>query len=181
MLELMISTVALIIMMIVVYYLFGSQVPEGLKTDTQVEQQHDARMAIQLMSRDLRSAQAVEFGASKLAIRSFIGKPNIGLNAGNTAASTQNIEYYLDGSSLYYNNKTTSNKKEIAKNITTFKVFMQEDYVAIKLEAEIEVMFERQTFSKVNTVLFTKVFPRHLYQAKKYPGFFSFIDNNNDF
>ncbi|HOD40915.1 MAG TPA: hypothetical protein PKW98_10510 [Candidatus Wallbacteria bacterium] len=179
--EMFISMIALIILMAVVYYLFGYHAGQGLVVEDQIDQQQDARMALQRISRDLRSAHRYEFADSKLTIWSFRGKPTVNFTGKGNNASVEAIEYYLDGDKLMYNNITTSQKKELARNVAGFKVFTQEDYVAVKFEAEVEVMFERQTFSKVNTTLFTKVFPRFIYQAKRYNGFFSLVDEYADY
>ncbi len=181
MIEMLISMVALLVLMAIVYYLFGHHAGQGLLVDDQIGQQHDARMALQLISRDLRSAHKYEFAGSKLKIYAFRGKPTVSFDGKGANAAVEIIEYYLDKDELYYNNLTSSNKKKIAKNVTSFNVFSEDDYVAVKFEAEVEVMFERQSYSKVNTMLLTKVFPRFIYQAKKYDGYFSLVDQYGDY
>jgi len=180
--EMIISTVALIIMMATVYYLFGTQVPRGMVDETRIEQQKDARMAVQRISKDLRGAHSVEYKDSKLTMKCFRGKPTVGFpNAGLGAANTETIEYYIDGGKLCCANKTTSKKEIIAENVKDFKIFIKPEYVAVKLEAEVEVMVDRQRYDKVNTTLLTKVYPRYLFQSARYKGFFSWVDDNMDY
>ncbi len=181
MIEMIISMVALLVLMAIVYYLFGHHAGQGLVVDDQIGQQHDARMALQLISRDLRSAHRYEFSGSKLVIHVFRGKPTVSFDGNGNNAAFEKVEYFLEGSGLFYNNITTSFKRLIAKNVTSFNVFSEDDYVAVKFEAEVEVMFERQSYSKVNTMLFTKVFPRFVFQSKKYAGFFSLVDDDGDY
>jgi prepilin-type N-terminal cleavage/methylation domain-containing protein len=181
MIEMIISMVALLILMAIVYYLFSHHAGQGLVVEDQIGQQHDARMALQLISRDLRSAHHYEFAGSKLNIHVFRGKPTVSFDGNGNNAAFEKVEYFLEGGELFYNNITTSARRKIAKNVTSFNVFSEDDYVAVKFEAEVEVMFERQTYSKVNTMLFTKVFPRFVYQAKKYDGFFSLVDKHGDY
>ncbi len=181
MIEMIISMVALLVLMAIVYYLFEHHAGRGLVVDDQIGQQHDARMALQLISRDLRSAHQYQFEGSKLTIHAFRGKPTVSFEGHGNNAAFEKIEYFLEGRELFYNNLTTSSKRLIAKNVASFNVFSEDDYVAVKFEAEVEVMFERQSYSKVNTMLFTKVFPRFVYQAKKYAGFFSLVDKDGDY
>ncbi len=180
--EMIISTVALIIMMATVYYLFGTQVPRIMTDDINIDQQQDARMALQRISKDLRGAHSVEYKDSKLTIKYFRGKPTVGFpNTGLGAANTESVEYYLDGDKLSYSNKTTSKKEVIAKNVKDLKIFIKPEYVAVKIEAEVEVIVERQKYDKVNTTLLTKVYPRYLFQSARYKGFFSWVDDNMDY
>ena len=72
--ELFVSMVALLILMAIVYYLFGYHAVQGLNVEGQIDQQQDARMALQLISRDLRSAHSYEFDGSTLKIYVFKNK-----------------------------------------------------------------------------------------------------------
>lgn len=180
--EMIISTVALLMMMATVYYLFGTQVPRGIIDETRIDQQQDARMALQRINKDLRGAHTIDYKNSKLTINCFRGKPTVGFpNAGPGAANTETIEYFVDGGKLYYSNKTTSKKEVIAENVKEFKIFIKPEYVAVKIEAEVEVMIERQKYDKVNTTLLTKVYPRYKFQSARYPGFFSWVDEHGDY
>lgn len=182
MLELFISLVALALMMGVVYYLFGyfgSDIPIMEKS---LDMQKDARMAIQLITRDLRGAHRVTYDNSRLTITAFRGKPTVAFpNGGLSAANTETISYYVDAEKLMYENKTASRKEVMAEKVKDFKVILKNDYVAVKLEAEAEAMFDRQVVGKSNVTLFTKVFPRYMSQAKKYKGYFSWVDEDGDY
>lgn len=183
--ELFISMIALLILMAIVYYLFGSHASRGIGVESQIDQQQDARLAMQLISRDLRSAHSYEFDGATLKINVFRGKPTVSFAGKGSNATVETVEYSCDSSGvlLLRTGKVGqgSKPKELARNVSSFQVFTQEDYVAIKFEAEIDVMFERETYSKVKTTLLTKVFPRFIYQAKKYDGFFSLVDEYEDF
>ena len=184
--ELFVSMVALLILMAIVYYLFGYHAVQGLNVEGQIDQQQDARMALQLISRDLRSAHSYEFDGSTLKIYVFKGKPTVSFAGKGSNATVETVEYSHDkatGKLMFRAGKTGSESKpkEIASNVSQFKVFTKEDYVAINFEAEVDVKFERETYTKVKTTLLTKVFPRFIYQAKKFKGFFSLVDEYEDY
>lgn len=186
--EMFISMIALLILMAIVYFLFGSHASRGVSIESQIDIQQDARTALQLISRDLRGAHSYEFDGKTLKINVFCGKPLVSFAGKGSNAVTNTVEYTREnnGVLLYKSGKIGNTPpKELAKNISSFQVFTcnenQTEYVAVKLEAEIDVMFDREVYNKVKTTLFTKVVPRYISLAKKYDGFFSLVDDYEDY
>lgn len=182
MIELFISIIAIILMMGIVTFLFRTYTETGFKDEEKIELQKDARLAIQRISKDLRRAHEAAYASSRLTIACFRGKPTLGFpNLGSKAAATETVAYFLDGNKLMYENSSTQKKELIAENVKQFNVFIYDDYIALKLEAEADVILERQKYDKVSSTIMTKVYPRYLAQSKKYKGYFSSVDEDGTY
>lgn len=180
--ELCVTAIATILLMGVVYNLFTHNVYEGVKTEAQGDLSADARMAMHRLTIDVKRAHAVSTESGKLKISAFTGRPRVGYpNNGLQAAQVEQIEYYLEKSDLVRNNLTTHRKDVVAKNVISFRPVAGKGVVALQLEAEVEVVIERQKYDKVRIALLEKVHPVHLSERAKYKGYFCSVDEDGTY
>ncbi len=182
--ELSVTAIAILLLVGVVYNLFTTHVYEGIETEVAQDLSSDARLAMHVIAIDVKRAQRVKIDGSKLTLHCFKGKPMIGFpNAGLEAAQVDQIEYYLDKDELVQHNVTTHARKVVAKNVNSFKAVAGKEggVVGIALEAECEVVIERQKFSKVKIALYEKIHPLHLSERAKYKGYFCSVDEDGTY
>ncbi len=182
--ELAVSAIAILLLLGVVFKLIQRNLYPGFVTDSKIDTQQDARMAIAFLTNDIRRSHQLKIESGKMTLKCFTGKPRIGYpNAGLEAAQVEIIEYYRAGKELYRDNKTTNVKKLVGKNVTDFRPTKSKDgsVVGLIIEAELEVLIERQVFDKVKTVIYTKVYPRHLAEKNLYKGYFCSVDEDGTY
>jgi type II secretory pathway component PulJ len=182
--ELAVSIIAILLLFGTGWSMFVKNIGSGNIVSGDLDTQADARLALSWMTTDIRRAHQLKIEDSKMTLNCFTGKPNIGYpNAGLDAAQVEIIEYFRKENELHRFNKTTNEDVVVSKNVTDFRPTQAKSgkVVALILEAELEVMIERNVYDRVKTVVYTKVYPRHIAEREKYKGYFCSVDEDGTY